>query len=166
MNVDTGRVPRKVYRMVTAALEDARAANDGAGRFRTPVSVDDYGRAHGPKWFHKGAYDADRLGTGIAKGDARALGIALRKAGMKVTDDEADALLAQAVMGYLVCVSLTPEQEREKKKRRRAWARANGICIICCKIPVPEGYTTCQECRERNAGYVQASRERAKDEAS
>lgn len=35
---------------------------------------------------------------------------------------------------------------RESQRRRRIVAKANGICIICCKRPAREGRKTCAEC--------------------
>lgn len=38
---------------------------------------------------------------------------------------------------------------RESQRKRRALARENGLCGICAKEPVADGYVTCQLCRER-----------------
>lgn len=35
---------------------------------------------------------------------------------------------------------------RECQKRRRAKAKAQGMCSICCKRPVVIGYQTCSDC--------------------
>lgn len=38
---------------------------------------------------------------------------------------------------------------RESQRKRRAKARLNGMCSICCKYPAIEGYKTCQDCYSR-----------------
>ena len=38
---------------------------------------------------------------------------------------------------------------RESQRKRRAKAKENGMCGICCKNPALEGYSTCQKCYAR-----------------
>lgn len=51
---------------------------------------------------------------------------------------------------------LTPEQienkrksSRECQRRRRAYAREHGWCIMCCARKARPGYTTCEVCGKR-----------------
>jgi hypothetical protein len=143
VDVEGARATRRAFAVVAAALEDVRAAR----RYQDRSVTDDDGRHHakGGIWNdrdHRAAY-------GIAKADASALRRELRAIGAKVTADEADALLLQAEMGYLRVMSRTKEQERVKKARQRAKARAEGRCSICTVAPARAGLKTCQDCADR-----------------
>ena len=42
---------------------------------------------------------------------------------------------------------------RESQKKRRMRAKESGLCGVCCKRPVKEGYKTCEMCILRTIDY-------------
>lgn len=47
---------------------------------------------------------------------------------------------------------------RESQKRRRDKAKANGLCVLCCREKAIEGRTLCERCRTQHNERVAKSR--------
>ena len=45
------------------------------------------------------------------------------------------------------------EKKRQVEKARRERAKANGLCVRCCKRPAHMGRSQCEECRQRAVVY-------------
>lgn len=150
------RAPQVVHELAREAVRAANRSNGGKGRYHDDgFSYDVAGTADETRHVALGGFWNDRTGRaafGISPEDASAFRLALRARGFKVKVAEAEALLCAAAVGYLRAMSpRTTEQERTKKQLRRAWARANNLCIICCKNPADPNLVTCQFCRDRVA---------------
>lgn len=107
----------------------------------------------------KGGRDV-RLGMlHLEKSDVAAFRKELRKrTGVNLSQEYADQLLSEAAYsGKLDLVKSIEEKrayEREKKAKRRQWARDHGYCIMCCKNAAgfdADGYqlATCRDCQDR-----------------
>jgi len=47
---------------------------------------------------------------------------------------------------------------RESQKRRRDKAKAEGLCVLCCREKVIDGRTLCERCRTQHNERVAKSR--------
>jgi len=163
---DKARASTRAYRLVVATLREVGEANEGRGRYKDyGYSYDVAGSADETQHVALGGcYGAkgDRVAYGIAPEDASRLAGRLRALGCKLRNADADALLLQAEMGQLVMSPPphTPEQERAKVSKRRAWAKENGLCVECKVRPARPGRVTCQECSDKAKARVKASRAR------
>ena len=43
---------------------------------------------------------------------------------------------------------------RESQRRRREFAQANGLCIICCRNPARPNLKTCADCSQRAQTFI------------
>lgn len=106
-----------------------------------------------------GGRDYDLSIMGLSREDVTSFRRLIKaKLGFEPPCTMAEALLAQTQATGAHRMTDTGDdrkaKERDKKAKRRAWARENGFCIICCKNAASyddEGATmaTCVECRER-----------------
>ena len=47
---------------------------------------------------------------------------------------------------------------RESQKRRRDYAKAQGLCVLCCKVNAVEGLTLCEKCRRKHNELIRRKR--------
>lgn len=126
------------------------------------VHVDDYGQAHvkGGMFNATGGRDYHLSIHGLTRADVTAFRRTLKKRlGFEPPCAMAEALLIQTdktpeATAIDEATEKRRKRERDKKARRRQWARDRGYCIVCCKNAVSytsEGkdMATCQECRDR-----------------
>ena len=52
---------------------------------------------------------------------------------------------------------------RESQRRRRARAKENGMCPMCCVRPARKGKTTCEECGKYAKDYAKWRKGRGKE---
>jgi hypothetical protein len=137
-------VPRSLFNKVMEYVEDANARP----RYQDHSFMLDDDRLceRGGFW---NAADPHRAALGFTLADRDGLRRELRALGFSVTADDADALLAQAEMGFLRPTASDARREavRLAVAARRMRARAEGTCIICFRTPVvAHGCSTCYEC--------------------
>ena len=47
---------------------------------------------------------------------------------------------------------------RESQKRRRDYAKSQGVCVLCCKAKAVEGLTLCEKCRRKHNELIRRKR--------
>lgn len=100
----------------------------------------------------RGGFWNDRDGRasyGVTKSDVDGCRIELKRAGIVLTFDAVDALLAEAVCVGTDAATPEPVSAADRKKAQRDRWRAAGLCIICGQNPVPSGRSTCKPCGDR-----------------
>ena len=111
------------------------------------------------------ATDPTRAAEGLSLSDATALRKALLAIGVRVSHDDADALLCACERGCLRTTweakgrtgrdpdspaqrEAILERKRDRANVRRDVARANGRCIVCCRTATENGNATCGSCQK------------------
>lgn len=134
---------------------------DDRGQGSNTVTIGDDGTSHvrGGMFNAKGGRDYHLSIMGLSRADVTSFRRLIKdKLGFEPPCTMAEALLAQTQATGAHRMTDTGDdrraKERDKKAKRRAWARENGFCIICCKNAASyddEGETmaTCVECRDR-----------------
>jgi hypothetical protein len=111
------------------------------------------------KHIAKGGFWNDRSGRatdGFTKADVDTVRRELKAIGVKMTFDEADAIIMQAVRGVLTFADMKQygpvgkgASAAERKRRQRDRAREAGLCLMNPHHgPAGEGYVTCPRCRK------------------
>lgn len=189
-SVDDGLVPADVFATILEYVVDARRSPRYADRSfslddRDQLAIDEDARLvlRGGFW---NARDVSRIADGFTLADAKGLRRDLRALGHLVSQDEADALLAQGERGMLRTMS-TPRQTvsangatpssaarlstfRNATAARRAKARENGWCVVCAIDPAKPGFVdrrpsagakTCKVCQAAANARLGARRKAA-----
>lgn len=150
-------VSRQAYSILEEILEDVRRRPRYTDRSHVEEGVDvDGGFQHYARGGVYNATDVTRIGEGFTLADAADCARRLKALGEKVTCDEADILLMQAMRGLVGIKSATriassPDAARkaaaERKRRQRERARERGNCIVNPAHGLAgDGRTTCPAC--------------------
>ena len=153
------RLESMVFARIRAITADDRARIDAGkharfGGSKVAVADEQYGVASGGAF---NSNDGARVAFGITKADIATLRRDLREQlGIRLSPEQVDALLFEARTtapgDHVKDYEQRKAYEREKKARRREWARENGFCIICCKNAASyrgdgSQNATCTQCR-------------------
>ncbi len=146
--------------------------------------ADALGDGEGARYAERGGFwnatDPGRAAEGLTLSDATALRKALLAIGVRVSHDDADALLCACERGAVRTAweaqgrtgrdpdapaqrEARLERKRDRANVRREVARANGRCIVCCRTATEGGKATCGGCqRSANVRLVARRKKRAR----